>query len=151
MGCDVQPRIFLQDNFPVHLAPRIHSWFSKNEAFNIIRLSTNSLDLMPLCQLHEMLLAELNKQEIVFSINFWRDLNQCFESISTPHIVETLLLKIPITLKYIISNNGELRHMWNSRKIQNGNFHYSDKWNFIFIYLFNLQTIKSVCARLWQR
>jgi hypothetical protein len=34
----LQPRIFLQDNFPVHLAPRIDSWFSKNNAFNVIRL-----------------------------------------------------------------------------------------------------------------
>ncbi len=31
------PEFFLQDNFPVRLAPRIDSWFSENEAFNVIR------------------------------------------------------------------------------------------------------------------
>lgn len=107
----LQPRIFLQDNFPVHLAPRIDSWFSKNNAFNVIRLPKNSPDLMPLCQLHELLVTELNTKGVVPSINFLDDLNNCFKSICEPHIVESLFLEMPSTLKYIISHNGELRKM----------------------------------------
>ena len=38
IACDIQPRFFLQDNFPVHLAPRIDHWFSKNKSFILLRL-----------------------------------------------------------------------------------------------------------------
>ncbi len=110
IACDIQPRFFLQDNFPVHLAPRIDNWFSKNKSFILLHLPKNSPDLMPLCLLHEVLVSELNKQEVVFSLNFYIDLNRCLQSVCQSH-VESLLLEIPTTLKYIVEHNGELRKM----------------------------------------
>ena len=142
----LQPRIFLQDNFPVHLAPRIDSWFSKNNDLNVIRLPKKSPDLMPLCQLHELLVTELNTKGVVPSINVLDDLNNCFKSICEPHIVESLFLEMPSTLKYIISHNGELRKMWSSRKIQR---EFSFQWQkkiIVFTVLFNLQTVRCVPA-----
>ncbi|KAK4045429.1 hypothetical protein OUZ56_033036 [Daphnia magna] len=110
IGCDIQPRFFLQDNFPVHLAPRIDHWFTNNKSFILLRLPKNSPDLMPLCLLHEVLVSELNKQEVVFSVNFSIDLNRCLQSICQSQI-ESLLLEMPTTLKYIIEHNGELRKL----------------------------------------
>jgi hypothetical protein len=62
-----------------------------------------------------------------------------------------LFLEMPSTLKYIISHNGELRKMWSSRKIQR---EFSFQWQkkiIVFTFLFNLQTVSNVCARLWNR
>jgi hypothetical protein len=49
-------KIFLQGNFPVHLAPRVDCWLANKKGFNVLRLPRNSPDLMPfICHLHEQL------------------------------------------------------------------------------------------------
>ncbi len=111
MECITEPRLFLQDNFPVHLAPRVDAWLANKKGFNVLRLPRNSPDLMPLCNLFEQFVKELNNQSISNSDFIWDDLRECFKCICQAHICKKSLSDLKSTIDLIITNNGELTQL----------------------------------------
>ena len=66
---------------------------------------------MPLCNLHEQFVKELNNQSISISDFIWDDLRECFKCIFQPHICKSALSALKSTIDLIITNNGELTQL----------------------------------------
>lgn len=109
--CSTGPpnRLFVVDNFPVHLSSSIKEWFTTKDKIDYIVLPPKSSDLMPISKLGNAIVDHVNssvQNDIKNNSDLYKAIVQSFQTICARLSFQNLFIEMSETIKTISESGG---------------------------------------------
>jgi len=101
-------QLYIMDQFPVHLCSAVKSWFNSKKSASQLILPPKSGDLMPVIQVAEQLVQNLNsvRVDIQDKVELWENVSAVFHDPATRAIIRNAIVNFPDILKNVFESGG---------------------------------------------